>query len=86
MGDAAKTSAADLLGLMSFISLQLCIINLLPIPALDGGHIFFLLIEKLRGKGLSSDFRYQLQKIGFSLLLGLILFITVKDVIKLAGN
>lgn len=83
IGEAAKTSVSSLLTLVAFISLQFAIFNLLPIPALDGGHIFFLLIEAITGKTLSKNLRMSIQRIGFSLLLLLILYISVQDGIRL---
>ena len=54
IGDAVRSGIAELFFLMSFISLQLGIFNLLPIPALDGGHIFMQLVEKFTGGPLST--------------------------------
>ncbi|MCZ6730679.1 MAG: site-2 protease family protein, partial [SAR324 cluster bacterium] len=66
-----------------FISLQLGIFNLLPIPALDGGHIFMLGLEKLKGRPLSPAVRERAQMIGFSLLILLILIVTYNDIVQL---
>ena len=68
---------------MAFISLQLGIFNLLPIPALDGGHIFLLGLEKLKGKPLSPRLRERTQMIGFSLLLMLLAVVTYNDILQL---
>ncbi len=83
LGDAARTSFTSLLFLMAFISLQLGILNLLPIPALDGGHIVMLGAELLRGHPLSARLRERAQFIGFSLLMLLILFVTYNDILQL---
>ena len=83
LGNAAKTGISDLLFLMAFISLQLGIFNLLPIPALDGGHILLLGLEKLKGGPLSSVFRERTQMFGFSVLIALMLFVTWNDLIQL---
>lgn len=83
VGQAAKNSVSSLLSLVAFISLQFAIFNLLPIPALDGGHIFFLIIEKIKGSALSKKFRLTTQKIGFSLLMFLILYVSVQDGLRL---
>ena len=72
--------------LMSFaalISINLAIINLLPFPALDGGRLFFLLIEKIKGSRINPKVANTANMIGFSLLIFLMLFITYHDVIKL---
>lgn len=83
VGQAAQSGLNNLLFLAGFISLQFAIFNLLPIPALDGGHIFFLGLEKLKGSTLSKKFRLSMQKAGFSLLLVLILFISIQDGLRL---
>ena len=79
MGEAAHLGFDKLLKLVAFISLQFAIFNLLPIPALDGGHIFFLLFESITGKTLSKNLRMSIQKVGFSLLLLLIMIVTAQD-------
>ena len=83
MGDAAQSGISNVLTLVAFISLQFAIFNLLPIPALDGGHIFLLGIEAVTGKTLSKNMRLSIQRVGFSLLLLLILFISVQDSLRL---
>jgi len=83
IGDAVRSSTADLFLLMAFISLQLGIFNLLPIPALDGGHIFMLFLEKLKGAPLSVSTREKTQMIGFAVLMSLMIFVTWNDIISL---
>ena len=83
IGDAVRSGISDLFFLMAFISLQLGIFNLLPIPALDGGHILMLLIEKINGKPLSTAIRERTQMIGFSALLFLMIFVTWNDLVSL---
>jgi len=83
VGEAAQSSFADLLLLTAFISLQLGILNLLPIPALDGGHIFFLLVEKVKGTPLSPAIREKTQMFGVSLLFLLMIVVTFNDIRKL---
>lgn len=82
VGQAAQSSLTDLLSLIGFISLQLSIFNLLPVPALDGGHVLFLLFEKIKGRALSKKFRESSQKIGFIILISLILYISIQDGLK----
>lgn len=82
-GQAARLGFVYLLQFMALLSLNLAIINVLPFPALDGGRLLFLLIEKLKGKPVKKEVENMLNNIGFMLLMILILFITVKDVIKL---
>jgi len=83
IGDAVRSGIAELFFLMSFISLQLGIFNLLPIPALDGGHIFMLLVEKFKGGPLSTALREKTQMVGFSLLISLMVFVTWNDLMSL---
>lgn len=83
VGQAAQTGAANLLYMMAFISLQLGILNLLPIPVLDGGHIFFLLVEKLKGTPISIQMRERTQMVGFSILLFFMLVVTWNDIMQL---
>lgn len=66
--------------LTAIISTILAVMNLLPIPALDGGHIFFLLIEALKGSPVKQEFRERVTQVGFLGLLGLIAFILLNDI------
>ncbi|MFH2130449.1 MAG: RIP metalloprotease RseP, partial [bacterium] len=83
VGQAAESNLSSLISLIAFISLQFAIFNLLPIPALDGGHIFFLGMEKIKGSSLSQGFRLLSQKIGFTLLLFLIIYISIQDGLRI---
>lgn len=66
--------------LTAIISIILAVMNLLPIPALDGGHIFFLLIEAIKGSPVKQEFREKVTQAGFFGLLGLIGFILLNDI------
>jgi len=68
---------------MAFISLNLAIFNALPLPVADGGKIFLLALEKIRKKPLNEKTEQKIYNVFFFLLLGLMIFATVKDVIKL---
>ncbi|MBF0276272.1 MAG: RIP metalloprotease RseP [SAR324 cluster bacterium] len=81
IGDAVRTGLADVFFLMAVISLQLGVFNLLPIPVLDGGHIFFLGIEKLKGGPLSAAIRERTQMIGFALLMFFMIVVTYNDIL-----
>lgn len=72
-----------LLQLLGVISLNLAVLNILPIPALDGGRLLFIIIEKLRGKQFSPHIENRVNGFGFAFLLALIVFITVKDIMGL---
>lgn len=69
--------------LMSAISLSLGIFNLLPLPALDGGKFLFLLIEGVRGKPMKEKTEMSWQLIGLTFIIGLAIFVTIKDVVSL---
>ena len=69
--------------LIGLISIALGIFNLLPVPALDGGHIAFALIEGARGKPFSPETTEKVIKVGFSLLLLLIVFATYNDILRI---
>lgn len=69
-----------LLQLVSVISLNLAVVNLIPLPALDGGRIFLILIEKLKGSPLSRRTESLINSTGLSFLLLLIILITVRDI------
>lgn len=75
------------LGFIGILSIQLGLLNLLPIPALDGSHLLFLLIEGLRGKPMNPERQNFIHFLGFIFLMALMLAVTYKDVIKLfTGN
>ena len=82
-GQAAESGLTALLSLMAFLSLQLGILNLLPIPVLDGGFLLFFGIEALRGKPLSERVMTIAQNIGIGLLVLLMVFVTYNDVMRL---
>ncbi len=82
-GEVLDLGALVLLRFVAIISLSLAIFNLLPIPALDGGRLVFVGIEKLRrGKPVSPRIEHLVHAAGFAFLIGLILFITYFDIIR----
>lgn len=78
-----RNDAANLFSFGALISINLAIINILPLPALDGGHLAFLLIEGLRGKPLPSKIQDGVMQTGLMLLLGLGIFLIVRDTTQL---
>ena len=68
---------------LCMISVHLGVLNLLPIPALDGGHLFFLLIEAVRGRPVSQKVMLWFNFSGFVLLMGLVIFVTILDIGRL---
>ena len=81
-GQAAKLGINYLLQFAALLSLNLAVINILPIPALDGGRIMFLLIEKIRHKPLNKEIEAIIHNIFFFLLIALMILITYKEIIK----
>jgi regulator of sigma E protease len=71
------------LQLLGVVSLNLMVINILPLPALDGGHLLFLIIEKIRRKPISFKVQSTINSTSFILLLILMFVVTIRDVIKL---
>ena len=81
-GQAAKMGLVYLLQLMGVLSASLAIFNLLPVPVLDGGHILFLAIEKIRKKPVSVKMQENVTQVGISLLIVLMLFVFYNDFIR----
>ena len=82
-GDSARSGFGSLLMFTAFLSLNLAILNLLPIPALDGGHLVLLLIEAVIRRPVSTKIKIVAQQIGMALLLALMVFVIFNDVINL---
>ncbi len=80
---AGQLGGGYLLQLIGIISLNLAVINALPFPALDGGRLFFILLEKIKGSPLSLQVERAANGLGFAALLLLMVVITVRDVIGL---
>lgn len=82
-GQAAQMGIIYLIQLTALLSINLAIINVFPFPALDGGRLLFLLIEKIKGSPVSQKIEKAVHAAGFVFLIILMLLITVRDVIKL---
>lgn len=80
-GQAAKAGANTLLWFMAFLSVQLAVFNLLPFPALDGGRIFIELIQMIIRKEIPAKYIEAVNTVGFMLLMGLMVLVTIKDII-----
>ena len=83
VSNAAKLGIINLIYIGAVISLNLGILNLLPIPALDGGRLLFLAIEAIIGRKLDSKKEAMINTAGFVILIGFMLFVTYKDILKL---
>ncbi len=84
-GQAAQAGAAVFLQFMAFFSINLAILNLLPIPILDGGWLVFLGIEAIRGKPVSVEQRIRWSQVGFVVLLGIMALALGNDFLRLLG-
>ena len=82
MGQAARLGIVPLLIITAHVSMALAIFNLLPFPVLDGGHIIFLIIEKLRGRPLSIKVQEVVTQVALVLLIAFALFVSWQDIIK----
>ena len=81
-GEEARKGLSGFLGFMGSINIMLAIINLIPFPVLDGGHIMFFLIEKFRHKAISLKTQEFTQKVGLSCLIALMVFLMANDTLK----
>jgi regulator of sigma E protease len=82
-GEAASSGIAEFIGLLAFLSLQLGILNLLPIPVLDGGWLVFLGIEAIKGSPLNRRSMEIAQTVGFAFLITLIVVVSYNDIMRL---
>ena len=82
-GEAMKQGISVMIYFMALISVSLGLMNLLPIPILDGGHLMFYIIEAIRRKPLNEKVEETFNRLGFSLLLFLMIFVTIKDVFNI---
>jgi len=79
-GDFAKTGFLNLLMLVAQLSIVLAIVNILPIPALDGGHLAIILVEGIRRRPLSLKTKVAIQQVGMALILVLTFFLIFNDI------
>jgi len=79
----AKEGILQLLYLLGLISVQLAVLNSLPIPVLDGGHLFFLAVEKIKGSPVSRKIQIASNYVGLAILLTLVAYATRNDIMRL---
>ncbi len=84
-GQAAAAGLGTFLQFMALFSVNLAVLNLLPIPILDGGHLVFLGIEAVRGKALSIEQRLRWSHFGFLLVMGIMVWALSNDILRLFG-
>ena len=83
VGKATKNGIHSLLYLFTLITMNLGVFNLLPLPALDGGRIIFLIIEGIARKPVKREIEQTINTVGLMLLMALMLFVTLKDIVNL---
>lgn len=82
VGQSAQAGLLEVIYLIGYLSLNVGFINLLPIPAFDGGRILFLIIEKIRRKPMKANVENMIHSIGFILLMILMIIITYNDIVR----
>lgn len=82
-GQMARMGIIYLIQFTALLSLNLAIINFLPFPALDGGRLIFLLVEKIKGRPVKQEVEAVFHNLGFALLMLLVVWVTFKDILKL---
>lgn len=85
-GEVAREGFSPLFTLVALLSLNLAIINMLPIPALDGGRVLFLAIEAIRGKPIPPKKEAMVHMIGFAILIMLVLVVSYFDIARIVGD
>jgi len=84
-GEAAAAGIDTFLRFMALFSVNLAILNLLPIPVLDGGHLVFLTIEAVRGKAVSVEQRLRWSNVGVLVVMGIMLWALSNDILRVLG-
>jgi regulator of sigma E protease len=82
-GDQAKAGISSLFQFIAVISVNLAVINLLPIPVLDGGHLLFFLIEAVMGRPVNLKVREIAQQVGMVILIMLMILVFYNDIVRL---
>ncbi len=85
-GQAARLGFLYLLQFAALLSVNLAVVNILPIPALDGGRLLFIVIEKLRGRSVRPLVEAVIHRVAFFLLLSLVLIVTLHDIARYRGQ
>jgi len=81
-GQVARLGIDWFLSFLAFFSVSLAVLNLLPIPVLDGGHAMFLIAEAIRRKPLSPQLRLRLTQVGMLVVLGIMVLAISNDVLR----
>jgi regulator of sigma E protease len=81
--EAVQSGFGQVIQLLGLLSLNLGLINLVPFPALDGGQLVFVLAEGLTRKKINEELKGKINALGFAVLIGLIILVTIQDLLKL---
>lgn len=85
VGDASSQGMGDLFSIMAIISINLALINLIPVPALDGGRLLFVAIESVIRRPIKPSIAQTINAIGFAFLILLMVVVTAHDIFKIVG-
>ncbi|MBI5405506.1 site-2 protease family protein [Candidatus Kaiserbacteria bacterium] len=85
VGSASSQGVGNLLSLIAIISINLALINLIPVPALDGGRLLFVIIESIIRRPIKASIAHAINSIGFVFLILLMLVVTAHDIFKIIG-
>ncbi|MBQ4633828.1 MAG: RIP metalloprotease RseP [Bacilli bacterium] len=83
VGESAKAGLINLVYLVGYLCVNVGVINIIPLPAFDGGHILFIIIEAIKGKPISPKVENTIHAVGMIFLLLLMLVVTINDIIRL---
>ncbi len=84
-GQAARFGAEAFFQFMALLSVNLAVLNLLPIPVLDGGQLLFILVEAVRGRPLSVEQRLRLSHVGLIIVVGIMVWAITNDFLRFFG-
>lgn len=85
-GEFVKVGPGAVLGLVYMLSLSLAVLNILPIPALDGGRFFFIIVEAVTRKKINPKFEAYAHAVGIILLLSFLAIVSYKDILRIIGG
>ncbi len=83
VGESVSIGISQLVYIVAFLSINVGFINILPFPAFDGGHVLFMIIEKIKGSPINAKVENAFHTVGFILLIILMIYITIQDIIRL---
>lgn len=83
VGEAAKNGFLNIIYLIAYLCINVGLINIIPLPAFDGGRLLFLIIEKIKGSSVDPKVENTIHAVGFYLLMALMVFITYNDILRL---